>query len=245
MKPISRTVRARVSHAGPAGRSHPHHPQEYEILDPGDIEELVGAWPLGTGHDEAFDCTCLGHEGRVTLHEASGQTIRSRDLSSPEPLADLLDPDTPEGIPARHRARWAAAAPAPLREYAEAVARASTPQGPHTVPLAVVFGWLGTRRPEPADAASVLAVEAPMRLLADACTEELAWAVRQTDRAGLEGAVRFFASEEFTTRHPKRRRVPDTARDLLLRHARSHRPGDLAVLERRLLRTPDDRIRRS
>ncbi|KIF04205.1 hypothetical protein PL81_19995, partial [Streptomyces sp. RSD-27] len=80
---------------------------------------------------------------------------------------------------------------------------------------------------------------------AGVATEELAWAVRGTDRAGLEGAVRFFASEEFTTRHPKRRRVPETARDLLLRHARSHRPADLPVLERRLLRTPDDRIRRS
>lgn len=76
-------------------------------------------------------------------------------------------------------------------------------------------------------------------------TDELAWAVRETDRAGLAGAVRFFTSEEFTTRHPKRRRVADTARDLLLRHARSHRPGDLPVLERRLLRAPEDRVRRS
>lgn len=113
------------------------------------------------------------------------------------------------------------------------------------MPPAVVFGWLGAVREEPRDAAWLLAERAPVRLLAGRSTEELAWAVRETDRTGLEGAVRFFAGEEFTTRHPKRRRVPDTARDLLLRHARGHRPADLPVLERRLLRAPEDRVRRS
>ncbi|MFD9354113.1 hypothetical protein [Streptomyces sp. NPDC060031] len=109
----------------------------------------------------------------------------------------------------------------------------------------MAFSWLGAPRKDPRDAASLLAELGPGRLLAGASTEELAWAVRKPDRAGLEGAVRCFASEEFTTRHPGHRRVPGTARDLLLRHARSHRPGDLAVLERRLLRTPADRVRRS
>ncbi len=124
-------------------------------------------------------------------------------------------------------------------------AGAEEPAPPAAVPLSVALGWLGAVRQEPRDAAWLLAERAPMRLLAGAATAELAWAVRESDRAGLEGAVRFFASEEFTTRHPKRRRVPDTARDMLLRHARSHRPADLAVLERRLLRAPEDRIRRS
>ncbi|MFE3283401.1 hypothetical protein ACFXJJ_09795, partial [Streptomyces sp. NPDC059233] len=158
----------------------------------------------------------------------------------------LLDPLSPEGIPARHRARWVAAAPEGLREYAAALAGGwEDPVPPRGVPSAVVFGWLGAVRPEPRDAAWLLAERGPWRLLAGVATEELAWAVRETDRAGLEGAVRFFASEEFTTRHPKRRRVPDTARDLLLRHARGHRPKDLPVLERRLLRAAEDRIRRS
>ncbi len=229
VKPMSRAVRAHVSQARLAEQVHPYHPEEYEVLDPGDIARLLGAWPDDTGPGEAFECMCLGHDGRVTLYEASGQAVRSRDLSRSDPLAHLLGPGAADGIPARHRARWAEAAPAGLREYAAAMARGDTPQRPPAVPLAVVFGWLGTRRAEEADAASVLAVEAPMRLLADAPTAELAWAVRETDRAGLEGAVRFFAGEHFTTRHPKRRRVPETARNLLLAHARSRRPGAVCV----------------
>ncbi|WP_147419997.1 hypothetical protein [Streptomyces sp. WM6372] len=246
MKPTNRAVRAVVS-TGPtagAGQRLPHHPAEYEIRDPGEIRELLAAWPQDTGSDGPFECMCLGHDGRVTLYEAGGQSVRSVALSRAEPLAHLLDPAATEGVPSRHRSRWAQAAPARLRAYAGAVARGEEPGRPG-IPLALVFSWLGARRAQEADAASVLAVEAPVRLLADAPTAELAWAVRETDRGGLDGAVRFFARDEFTTRHPKRRRVPDTARDLLLRHARSHRPADLPVLERRLLRAPDDRVRRS
>ncbi|MEU3725434.1 hypothetical protein [Streptomyces sp. NPDC031705] len=243
MKPLSRAVRAVVR----SGRTaHPYHPDEYEVVDPGDVRELLGAWPGpgDTGADGHFACMCLGDDGHVTLYEAGGQSVRTCHLAGAKRLAHLLDPAGVGGIPARHRARWAGAAPAPLRAYADALARGQEPDHP-AVPPAVVFRWLGTGPPQEADAASVLAVEAPMRLLAAAPTAELAWAVREADRAGLEGAVRFFASEEFTARHPKRRRVPDTARDLLLRYARGHRPADLAVLERRLLRTPEDRVRRS
>ncbi|MCF3183723.1 hypothetical protein IPZ70_27835 [Streptomyces polychromogenes] len=214
------------------GARHPHHPRAYEISDPGEIRAYRAVVRLGhelTGPDPVF-CSCGDDTG-----------------AHPSPERDrLLDPLSPEGIPARHRARWVAAAPAAVREYAGALAAgAEDPDLPRGVPPALVFGWLGAVREEPRDAAWLLAERGPSRLLAGLATEELAWAVRETDRAGLEGAVRFFASEEFTTRHPKRRRVPDTARDRLLRHARGHRPADLPVLERRLLRTPEDRIRRS
>ncbi|MFD0380927.1 hypothetical protein [Streptomyces sp. NPDC127112] len=214
------------------GARHPHHPRTYEISDPEEIRAYRAVVRLGhelAGPDPVF-CSCGDDTG-----------------AHPSPERDrLLDPLSPEGIPARHRARWVAAAPAAVREYAGALAAgAENPDLPRGVPPALVFGWLGAVREEPRDAAWLLAERGPSRLLAGLPTEELAWAVRETDRAGLEGAVRFFASEEFTTRHPKRRRVPDTARDRLLRHARGHRPADLPVLERRLLRTPDDRIRRS
>ncbi|MEU8838150.1 hypothetical protein AB0D97_03330 [Streptomyces roseus] len=246
MKPISRAVRAAVAagRTAASGPVHPYHPAEYEIHDPGEVGELLAAWPQDCGPGGSDDCTCSGHDGRVTLYEAGGQSVRAVDLSRAKPLARLLAPAAAEGIPARHRARWARAAPPRLREYAAAMARAEEPGHPG-VPAALVFSWLGAPRARGTDAASVLAVEAPMRLLAAEPTDELAWAVRETDRGGLDGAVRFFASEAFTTRHPKRRRVPDTARDLLLRHARSHRPADLPVLERRLLRAPGDRVRRS
>ncbi|MFF4423505.1 hypothetical protein ACFY04_22450 [Streptomyces sp. NPDC001549] len=219
--------------ARPDGACHPHHPRTYVISDAAEIGAVEEAGRPGDDlpADESFSCMCGG--GLRTDHH--GPEVRR-----------LLDPLSPDGIPARHRARWVAAAPAGLREYAGALAAGEEePRAPRGVPLGTVFGWLGAVREEPRDAAWLLAERAPERLLAGAPTEQLAWGVRETDRAGLDGAVRFFASEEFTTRHPKRRRVPDTARDLLLRHARSHRPADLPVLERRLLRAPEDRIRRS
>ncbi|MGZ9934068.1 hypothetical protein ACXNSR_29800 [Streptomyces sp. NC-S4] len=215
------------------GARHPHHPGTYVISDPAEIGAVESARrPVGDRPvDDTFECMC--HEDLRADHHVP-QVRR------------LLDPLSPEGIPARHRARWVAAAPAELREYAGALAAGEEePRAPHGVPPGTLFGWLGAVRDEPRDAAWLLAERAPGRLLAGTPTEQLAWGVRETDRAGLDGAVRFFASEEFTTRHPKRRRVPDTARDLLLRHARSHRPADLPVLERRLLRAPEDRIRRS
>ncbi|MER6446192.1 hypothetical protein [Streptomyces venezuelae] len=217
----------------PDGARHPHHPTTYLISDPAEIDAVAAARRPVDDHpvDDTFDCMC--QEGLRADHH------------SPE-ASRLLDPLSPDGIPARHRARWVAAAPAELREYARALAAGEAePQAPVGVPPGTVFGWLGAVRREPRDAAWLLADRAPGRLLAGTATERLAWGVRETDRAGLEGAVRFFASEEFTTRHPKRRRVPDTARDILLRYARSHRPADLPVLERRLLRAPEDRIRRS
>ncbi|WP_159425593.1 hypothetical protein [Streptomyces sp. fd1-xmd] len=237
MDPTSRTDRLVMGDfSRPDGARHPHHPRSYEITAPGEAGEVRAVRELGrrlaaAAGDDLFGCSCGDDDG--TRH-ATPESNR------------LLDPLSPDGIPARHRARWAAAAPLGLREYAAALAAgAEDPAPPRGVPLSVAFGWLGAVRPQPRDAAWLLAERAPLRLLAGAATVELAWAVRESDRAGLEGAVRFFAGEEFTTRHPKRRRVPDTARDLLLRHARSHRPGDLAVLERRLLRAPEDRIRRS
>lgn len=217
------------------GARHPHHPRSYEITDPAEIAEVRAVLPPERHTDAAgsggIECMC--HEGWDPAPV------------TPE-LKRLVDPLSPDGIPARHRARWVARAPDGLREYAEALAGGEEePDPPSAVPLGVVFGWLGAVRAEPRDAAWLLAERGPWRLLAGASTEELAWAVRETDRAGLEGAVRFFASEEFTTRHPKRRRVPETARELLLRHARGHRPKDLPVLERRLLRAAEDRVRRS
>ncbi|MEU7508308.1 hypothetical protein ACFZBM_33295 [Streptomyces lavendulae] len=214
----------------PDGARHPHHPRTYEILDPDEIRAVTATRPHAVA-DRTFACMC-------------GESWEDPHLT--EEAVRLRDPLSPDGIPARHRDRWAGAAPVGLREYAGALARGEEdPERPRGVPLAVVFGWLGAVREEPRDAAWLLAERGPERLLAGAPTAELAWAVRETDRAGLEGAVRFFAGEGFTGRHPKHRRVADTARDLLLRYARSHRPGDLAVLERRLLRTPEDRVRRS
>ncbi|MEU9081795.1 hypothetical protein [Streptomyces sp. NPDC048357] len=244
MKPTSRTVRiaVTVSRTGADQPHHPHHPEAYEVLDRAEIAEVVALWPRREAHD-GFECMCLG-DGGLSLYEAGGERIRS--AAPTGPLRPLFDPLDPAGLPARHRDRWAAAAPEGLREFARALAAGGQePPAPLGVPPRVVFGWLGAVREEPRDAAWLLAQRAPVLLLAGRSTEELAWAVRETDRTGLEGAVRFFASEVFTTRHPKRRRVPDTARDLLLRYARSHRPEDLPVLERRLLRTPEDRVRRS
>uniref|UniRef100_A0AAU2JY25 PE-PGRS family protein n=1 Tax=Streptomyces sp. NBC_00049 TaxID=2903617 RepID=A0AAU2JY25_9ACTN len=240
MKPLSRTVRIAVT-VTRAGTGYPHHPAEYEVLDPVEIAEVLALWPRQPEHDD-FECMCLGN-GRLSLYDAGGQLVGSAPPAGP--LEPLFDPRDPAGLPARHRARWVAAAPEGLRDYAAGCARGEEPGPPRGVPLSTVFRWLGAVREHPADAAALLAARAPERLLATAKTEELAWAVRETDRTGLDGAVRFFASEPFTTRHPKRRRVADTARDLLLRHARGHRPEDLPVLERRLLRTAEDRVRRS
>ncbi|WP_330299206.1 hypothetical protein [Streptomyces sp. NBC_00503] len=244
MKPLSRTVRIRVDQ--PSTVHVPaFHPPAYEILDADEIRELVAAWPAEEPPSDMVWMCLDGDTVRLTLYEAGGQRIRSLRAHGTGPHTLLLDPRTPGGIPYRHRAHWAAAAPGPLRGYAGALARGDRPAPPPGIPSALVFTWLGAARARPTDAARRIADEAPLALLAEVPTEELAWAVRETDRAGLEGAVRFFAGEHFTTRHPKRRRVPDTARDLLIRHARSHRPQDLPVLERRLLRAPDDRVRRS
>ncbi|MFF3216683.1 hypothetical protein ACFYYB_39440 [Streptomyces sp. NPDC002886] len=248
--------RVRVRDAKSAD-GHPYHPTRYEITDLAEIAEVLAVWPdepapgPGSGGPaeadpgvDHFVCMCMEHEADP-FDATDDPAIRPVPPVRTGPLARLLDRDAPDGIPARHRARWVAAAPEALRGYAGAMARGEDPPRPVRVPLAAAFSWQGAIREAPTDAASLLAELAPARLLVGAATEDLAWAVRQTDRLGLDAAVRFFAGEEFTTRHPKRRRVPDTARDLLLRHARSHRPRDLPVLERRLLRMPDDRVRRS
>ncbi|MFD8981201.1 hypothetical protein [Streptomyces sp. NPDC059564] len=215
----------------PDGARHPHHPPTYEIRDPAEIRAVTATEPHATTTEPAFVCMC-------------GEPWEDPHLT--EDAVRLRDPLSPDGIPARHRARWVAAAPGGLRGYARALAGGEEePDRPRGMPFAVVFGWLGAVREEPRDAAWLLAERGPGLLLAVAPADELARAVLEADRAGLEGAVRFFASEEFTTRHPKRRRVPDAARDVLLRYARGRRPGDLAVLERRLLRVPEDRVRRS
>lgn len=236
------------------GDGHPYHPVRYEITDPAEIAEVLAVWPPAPdpapeGPDERrpeveFVCMCQDHDADP-FDDTSDPAVRLVPSDRPAPLARLLDPLSPTGIPARHRARWVAAAPEPLRAYAAAMARGEDPEPPARRPLSAAFSWQSAVRENPADAARLLAATAPGRLLTGAATADLAWAVRETDRDGLDAAVRFFASEEFTTRHPKRRRVPDTARDLLLRHARDHRPQDLPILERRLLRAPDDRVRRS
>ncbi|MCX4783254.1 hypothetical protein [Streptomyces sp. NBC_01264] len=248
--------RVRVRDAKSAD-GHRYQPAWYEITDPAEVAEVLALWPAeqvpepGSGGPaeadpgiDHFVCMCMEHRADP-LDTTDDPAIRHVPPVRPGPLARLLDRDAPDGIPARHRARWAAAAPGALRDYAGSLARGEDPPRPARIPLAAAFSWQGAVREHPTDAASLLAELAPGRLLVGAATEDLAWAVRETDRGGLDAAVRFFASEEFTTRHPKRRRVPDTARDLLLRHARSHRPRDLPVLERRLLRMPDDRVRRS
>lgn len=231
---------------------HPHHPSSYEIVDPQEIAEVLAVWPeepAPVGTHEPSDpgiefLSCMCHE--YGPGDTDDPRVRELpDVVRPQPLARLLDPWAPDGIPARHRARWAAAAPEGLRGYAEAMARGEEPEPAAGIALSAAFAWQGAVRENPADAASLLAAAAPLRLLAAARTADLARAVRRTDRGGLDAAVRFFASEEFTTRHPKHRRVPDTARNLLLAYARSHRPADLPVLERRLLRSTDDRVRRS
>ncbi|MFD6885412.1 hypothetical protein [Streptomyces sp. NPDC059957] len=255
MKPTPSVAveRIRVRDARSPDR-HPYHPARYEITHPAEIAELLAVWtpepvperPTGPDPRDSFVCMCLEHEAEPDPFDATDDpAILHVPPVRPEPLVRLLDPGAPDGIPARHRARWVAAAPEVLRGYAGAMAGGEDPPRPDRVSLAAAFSWQGAVREDPTDAASLLAELAPPRLLVGASTEDLAWAVRETDRAGLDVAVQFFASEEFTTRHPKRRRVPDTARDLLLRHARSHRPRDLPVLERRLLRAPDDRVRRS
>ncbi|MGW7363396.1 hypothetical protein ACWGI8_08205, partial [Streptomyces sp. NPDC054841] len=219
MKPISRAVRIVVSdRARPS--AFPGHPSSYEITDPDEVRELVAVLAEAPSPPGDFVCMCQEDYG-LTLYDAADQRIRRYEGHWPE----LLDPADPGGIPGRHRAAWAAAAPEPLRAYAEGWARGETP-GPgiaRSAPLGLVFRWLGAR-PDGGDAARVVARRAPLALLGAAATDELAWAVRETDAAGLDGAVDFFASEGFTGRHPKKRRVGATARELLLRHARTRRP---------------------
>ncbi|WP_351233676.1 hypothetical protein [Streptomyces sp. NPDC002133] len=239
MKPMARAVRIVVSdHARTS--VFPAHPSSYEIIDPEEVRELVAVLVDAPMPPDDLVCMCQD-ESRLTLYDAAGQRIRRFHGNWPR----LLDPADPGGIPGRHRAAWAAAAPGALREYAEGWARGDAPgagsvQG---VRPAVVFGWLG-KAPAGGGAARLLARCAPLALLEAAVTEELAWAVRESDAVGLDGAVEFFASEGFTGRHPKKRRVGATARDMLLRHARTRRPEHLAVLERRVLQTAEDRIRR-
>ncbi|MFZ3473619.1 hypothetical protein ACODT3_08130 [Streptomyces sp. 4.24] len=247
--PSAPVVRVRVRDP----KTRDGHPSGYVITDAAELAEVLAVWPAEpapapetgpeTGWETGFGCMCRDR-GAAPLDDPGDLSVRLVPQDRPEALARLLDPRSPDGIPARHRARWAAAAPEPLRVYAEALARGEDP-APAGLPPAAAFSWQGSVREGPGDAAWLLAELAPQRLLAGASTGELARAVLETDRAGLDEAVRFFASEEFTTRHPKHRRVPDTARELLLRHARSHRPADLPVLERRLLRVPADRVRRS
>ncbi|MEV3990995.1 hypothetical protein AB0J57_18995 [Streptomyces sp. NPDC049837] len=220
----------------------PGHPETYEVTEAGQVGEVMGALgDLRDGQGEGFECMCLG-EFRSTLYDAAGQRVREADRHGPLPL---LDPADPRSIPGQHRAAWAAGAPEPLRRYAEAWARGEPP-APGTVaatPLNLVFAWLGRPRGG-GGAARLIARQAPLAVLGAAATDALAWAVRESDAAGLDGAVEFFASEHFTARHPKKRRVGATARDVLLRHARARHPEHVAVLERRLLRAAEDRVRR-
>ncbi|MEU5149016.1 hypothetical protein NRK68_26890 [Streptomyces yangpuensis] len=160
MRPTSRTDRLVMGDfSRPDGARHPHHPRSYEITDPAEAAEVRAVRELGRrlaaeAGEYLFDCSCGDDDGTRHPTPESGR---------------LLDPLSPEGIPARHRARWAAAAPGALREYAEALASGTEePAPPAGVPLSVAFGWLGAVRQEPRDAAWLLAERAPMRLLAGA-----------------------------------------------------------------------------
>ncbi|MFF8292479.1 hypothetical protein ACF068_25045 [Streptomyces sp. NPDC016309] len=222
------------------------HPETYEVTGRAEVGEVLRALGTGgVGERDDFVCMCPGPY-RFSLYDAAGRLVRTVDRHDPLPL---LDPADPESIPGRHRAAWAAAAPAPLRRYAAGWARGEAPEpeapGPEVAaaPLSLVFGWLGAPSAGGGAAARVARL-APLALLGAAATDDLAWAVRQTDAAGLDGAVEFFASEHFTARHPRKRRVGTTSRELVLRHARVRRPEHVAVLERRLLRAAEDRIRR-
>ncbi|MET9429694.1 MULTISPECIES: hypothetical protein [unclassified Streptomyces] len=242
MKSLSRAVRVVVSDPAPVP-ALPGHPASYGITDPAEVREVVAAVTAAEAARAAttplFDCMCQDHP-RLTLYDAGSQRIRTVG----KPPSDLLGPTAPGAIPRRHRDAWASAAPEPLRPYARAWAEGDVPDPgtARSVPLEVVFGWLGSPRAD--DAAHVLARLAPLALLTEAPTADLAWAVRRTDTTGLDGAVAFFASEHFTTRHPKKRRIGATARDLLLRHARTRHPDQVAVLQRRLLVAADDRVTR-
>ncbi|MFJ8648857.1 hypothetical protein ACIRNI_22380 [Streptomyces sp. NPDC093546] len=244
MKPLSRAVRVVVSDGAPVP-ALPGHPATYKITDPAEVREVVtavAAAEAATAADPgrlAFACMCQDHP-RLAFYDAGRQRIRTVGWHP----SDLLEPSAPESIPRRHREAWAAAAPAPLRHYARAWAGGDVPDSrtARSVPLETVFGWLGAPRAD--DAAYAVAHLAPFALLTEAPTADLAWAVRRTDATGLDGAVTFFASEHFTTRHPKKRRVGATARDLLLRHAHTRHPHQVAVLQRRLLVAADDRVTR-
>ncbi|MFD7440973.1 hypothetical protein [Streptomyces sp. NPDC059909] len=239
MKPITRAVRVVVSDRAQLS-AFPGHPSSYEITDPDEVGELVAVLADAPDQPADFECMCQEERG-LRPYDAAGQRIRSFEGHWP----GLLDPADPGSVPGRQRAAWAAAAPEALWVYAEGWARGEVPEagGVRGVPLGLVLRWLaapvGGR-----GAARMVARLAPLALLEAATTEELAWAVRETDATGLDGAVEFFASEGSTARHPKKRRVGATARDLLLRHARTRRPEHLAVLERRVLRAVGDRISR-
>ncbi|WP_236242088.1 hypothetical protein [Streptomyces sp. CC228A] len=242
MKPVPPAVRAVVSDRGYAP-GLPDHPESYAVTEPGEVRAVAAA-ATAAEREGGFLCMC-GQDPVVALYDAGGQCFRTVQVHR----AELLEPSHPLSLPGRHRGAWAAAAPQPLREYAgrwargESAGPGAVPPVP-SVPPSSVFDWLGTPLAADCDAARLVARRAPLALLAQTPTEELAWGVRECGAAGLDGAVEFFASESFTSRHPKKRRVGATARDLLLRHARSRRPALLAVLERRVLRAPEDRITR-
>ncbi|WP_156694612.1 hypothetical protein [Streptomyces ficellus] len=236
--------------SGRYSRGFPGHPGTYEVTEPGEVGEVLEVAAASVAELDGgggFVCMCQG-EFTFALYDAADRCIRTVDRHGPLPL---LDPADPASLPGRHRAAWATRAPEPLRRYAQEWARGDrTATGAVTssdgdlstlAPLTTVLSWLGTP-PSGIDAARRLARLAPLALLDGATTGALERAVRRSDRAGLDGAVEFFASEHFTARHPKRRRVGATTRDLLIRHANAHRPQHVAVLERRLLRAAEDRV---
>ncbi|KIF05574.1 hypothetical protein PL81_12435, partial [Streptomyces sp. RSD-27] len=105
----------------PDGARPPHPPARYEIADPAEIREALAVRRIGrrraaaaSAHGVVF-CACGDDVG--TAH--------------PTPESNrLLDPLSPDGIPARHRERWAAAAPEALRAYARALAGGEEEPGP-------------------------------------------------------------------------------------------------------------------
>ena len=78
----------------------------------------------------------------------------------------------------------------------------------------------------------------PARLLAALPAAQLAEAITTPYGASseLHGAVTYYTSGIFTSRHPKKRRLANPARDILLGFARRFHPEHLKLLEHRVLR---------
>ncbi len=215
MKPVPPAVRAVVSDRGYAP-GLPYHPESYAVTEPGEVRPWPPRRPRRSAR--AASCACAGRTpwSPCTTRAVSASarcrcTVRS--CWSRRTRCRCPGATAARGPP-RHRSRCGSTralgarrerrpgAVPPYRPYRRA--RSSTGSARPWPPTATQPGWWPG--------------EAPLALLAQTPTEELAWGVRECGAVGLDGAVEFFASESFTSRHPKKRRVGATARDLLLRH---------------------------
>ncbi|MGW7006770.1 hypothetical protein ACWGCW_29105 [Streptomyces sp. NPDC054933] len=88
-------------------------------------------------------------------------------------------------------------------------------------------------------AARLLRGLVPARLLAALPPAEISQAILTpyAPTSELHGAVGYFTSDTFTSRHPKKRRLATPARTLLIEFARGFHPDQVKLLERRVLQT--------